>query len=93
MKKTSVMQILKIFVLGCSLVGWIVVPGYTQAASKPIKWVLSTPFGSESYGGKGTAWIIERIKTNSKGQLQIEPYYASSLGYIADGSQKSISNE
>ncbi|MBW2031086.1 MAG: TRAP transporter substrate-binding protein DctP [Deltaproteobacteria bacterium] len=56
-------------------------PSTVRAASKPIKWVLSTPFGSESYGGKGTAWIIERIKKNSNGQLQIEPYYASSLGY------------
>ena len=69
------------FCLGLTICGLIFVPTAIQAASKPINWVLSTPFGSESYGGKGTAWIIERIKKNSNGQLLIEPYYAGSLGY------------
>lgn len=50
-------------------------------ATDSVKWVLTSPFGAESYGGKGTAWIIERIKERSDGKLIIEPYYASSLGY------------
>jgi len=56
-------------------------PVLCSAADKPVKWVLSTPFSSESYGGKGVAWIINRIQEKSGGHLLIEPYYAGSLGY------------
>jgi TRAP-type C4-dicarboxylate transport system substrate-binding protein len=56
-------------------------PAPCAAADKPVKWVLSTPFSSESYGGKGVAWIINRMKEKSGERLLIEPYYAGSLGY------------
>jgi len=59
----------------------ILVSAPSAAADKPVKWVLSTPFSSESYGGKGVAWIISRIKEKSGDRLLIEPYYAGSLGY------------
>jgi TRAP-type C4-dicarboxylate transport system substrate-binding protein len=64
--------------IGVSL---ILLPGISQAAEKQVKWVLSTPFASESYGGKGVAWIVNQIKEKSQDRLVIEPYYAGSLGY------------
>ncbi len=69
------MVCLAIFLAGLSLAP---VPA---AAADPVKWVLTTPFGAESYGGKGVAWVIDRINEKSGGKLVIEPYYASSLGY------------
>jgi TRAP-type C4-dicarboxylate transport system substrate-binding protein len=73
-----------IFVIAVTLffgTGFMLGAGRCAAADKPVKWVLSTPFSSESYGGKGVAWIVNRIKEKSGGRLLIEPYYAGSLGY------------
>ena len=81
MKRTRLFHLSATLCLGLLLVSWAIIPAHAPGASKPVKWVLSNPFGSESYGGKGTAWIIDRINKNSNGGLLIEPYYAGSLGY------------
>jgi len=80
------------FAFAILLVGISLLPAAasSQAADKPMKWVLSTPFGSESYGGKGVAWIIDRINDTSGGRLLIEPYFAGSLGYKSPEYLKSI---
>ena len=80
MKKNSVMRLVGIIGLGLLLTILLPITNSAQAAG-PVKWVLTSPFGAESYGGKGTAWIIDRIKSKSGGKLLIEPYYAGSLGY------------
>ena len=80
MKKNRFYRLAGIIILAFLLIGLISVAQPVMAAD-PIKWVLTNPFGAESYGGKGTAWIIDRIKEKSGGRLLIEPYYADSLGY------------
>jgi len=81
MKNARFGKTLAAICLALTAVSWALVCGPVQAADKPVKWVLTTPFGSESYGGKGIAWVVDRIKEKSGGMLLIEPYYASSLGY------------
>jgi TRAP-type C4-dicarboxylate transport system substrate-binding protein len=68
-------------VIFMAAVGFLPGPPPGWAADKPVKWTLSTPFGSESYGGKGVAWVVNRIKEKSADRLVVEPYYAGSLGY------------
>ena len=80
MKNRRFLTVIGILTLGL-LVANFTLGAVPARAAKAVKWVLTTPFGAESYGGKGTAWIIERIKEKSGGRLLIEPYYAGSLGY------------
>lgn len=80
MRKSSFTRLVATFGLCLFCAGLLLGTGSVQAAD-PVKWVLTSPFGAESYGGKGTAWIINRIKEKSGGKLLIEPYYAGSLGY------------
>lgn len=80
MRMNRFMRLVGIFGLGLFLTGLAMGTGSVQAEG-PVKWVLISPFGAESYGGKGAAWIIDRIKEKSGGKLLIEPYYAGSLGY------------